>query len=165
MVVATLLLLTATASDICNSGESDRFIERENALAWENLSKLPEVIDRPLEAKIAPYARVVVNTHKSVGSGQCVSLAQAQGFRISGVARMWPTNAKLAGYKVDTIPTIGSILVTGESSAGTNTGHVTGQVQKIENGYAYVDEQNYVSKTITEGWVPISRVVAVIHAL
>ena len=78
---------------------------------------------------------------------------------------MWPTNAKLAGYMVDTIPTIGSILVTRESSAGTNTGHVTGQVQKIENGYAYVDEQNYVSKTITEGWVPISRVVAVIHAL
>ena len=54
MVVAIILLLTATASDICNSGESTKFIERENALAWENLSKLPEVIDRPLEAKIAP---------------------------------------------------------------------------------------------------------------
>jgi surface antigen len=106
---------------------------------------------------------VVKVLHTRIGNGQCVSLPKSLGFHITGSAYLWPKNAVLAGYKVGKTPKIGAIAVTKESSYGSYTGHVTGAVQKIENGYVYVQEQNYRRYTITEGWLPISRVVTFIY--
>lgn len=98
-----------------------------------------------------------------VGSGQCVAYAQINGFFIRGNANQWPKNAKISGYIVNKTPEIGAIVVTSESSAGTASGHVTGPIQKIDGDWLYVSEQNYVRKTITEGWINISLAVAIIH--
>jgi surface antigen len=122
----------------------------------------------PAESTQRPPAvagRVLRVEHgKRVGSGQCVALARSYGFAISGNARQWPENAKKAGYRVDTVPEVGAALVTSESSAGTDTGHVA-IIEDIKDGYLYLVEQNYVRLTISRGRIPIGSkiIVSVIH--
>lgn len=138
------------------------------------LASLPIIADKPhsalgrvVQVQSAEYPRVA----EIIGPGparneygaSCVAYAQSQGFHVFGNAKTWPTHAKAAGYRVDEQVTVGSILVTIDSSAKTNTGHVTGKVEKVVDGYAYVKEQNYVSGMLTAGWVPLTRVVAAIH--
>ena len=98
-----------------------------------------------------------------VGSGQCVAYARTSGVLLSGNAKYWPQLAKNAGYLVDNTPEIGAIIVTGESSAGTSTGHVTGPIEQIDGDWMYISEQNYVSRTVTKGWIHISLALAIIH--
>lgn len=138
------------------------------------LSHLPDVPDKPykelqriLAIQAAEYPRIAKiigrGTARNEYGASCVAYARSLGFNVSGNANTWPTGAKAAGYRVDKKIEIGAILVTTESSAGTSTGHVTGKVERIENGYAYVKEQNVKKDMLTAGWVPVSRVVAAIH--
>lgn len=138
------------------------------------LSHLPDVPDKPraalqrvLAVQAAEYPRIAQvigqGTARNEYGASCVAYARSLGFNVSGNANTWPTGAKAVGYRVDTKIEIGAILVTSESSAGTSTGHVTGKVERIENGYAFVKEQNVKRGMLTAGWVPVSRVVAVIH--
>lgn len=96
------------------------------------------------------------------GSGQCVALARSQGFLVTGNAKYWPANAKRAGYRVDMTPGVGAIIVTSESARG----HVTGKIQQIDGDWAYISEQNYVSLTVTTGWINLKSnfIRAFIHS-
>lgn len=127
------------------------------------VASLPHVPDKPLKAQNGARARVVLVLGKVSGNGSCVAYAKSLGFRVSGNANLWPQNALVAGYRVDKIPEVGAIIVTKESSYGANTGHVTGAIQKIEDGYAYISEGNYVSGRVTEGWILLSKAIAFIH--
>lgn len=107
----------------------------------------------------------VVRKGKSVGNGSCVQYARSQGVPAHGLAKNTPTLAKKAGFKVDLQPAVNAAIVTSESSAGTNTGHVTGPIQKIEGNWGYQCEQNYVRGTVTCGWIDLTNptIVAFIH--
>lgn len=131
---------------------------------------LPIVADKPRRfaagrPQTGPARVETVKATGRIGSGYCVAYARAQGFEIYGNANDWPTLAKEAGYPVDQSPAVGALIVTSESSAGTNTGHVTGTIQRIKDGYSYQCEQNYVSRKVTCGWIDLSSplVVAYIH--
>jgi surface antigen len=121
----------------------------------------PQPVTRHLNAS----GRVLsIEKGERYGSGQCVALAQAYGFRVSGNASAWPENAKKAGYTVNKDPKVGSVVVTTESSAGTATGHVA-LIEKIEDGWIYVKEQNYIRLTVSHGRIPIDSPIirAYIH--
>lgn len=164
-----------------NSQEIQVFTLREDSNAAPHalqsprtVAHLPVVKDKPRaiiaryeRANQAKYRRVVVviglGKARNKYGASCVAYARSQGFNITGDAYLWPAHAKAAGYAVDHHATIGSIIVTKESSAGTTTGHVTGKIQRIENGYAYVTEQNYKKGMLTAGWISLTKVVGVIH--
>lgn len=133
--------------------------------------QLPIPAYKPTRAPtLRPVARLVRSRQtrprvaKIVGRGyQCVRLAQLAGFPIhAGYARNWPSAARKLGYKVDKNPTPGSVFVTRESRYRTSSGHV-GLILKVEGSWLYVRESNYARLTITEGWMPTSKLVAVIH--
>lgn len=135
-------------------------------------SHLPKAGDRPASRMAAVptppgrarVERVLVGHY---GSGQCVALVRAKsGLEIAGNARDWPTLAKKAGYRVDMRPGTGSVIVTTESSVGTNTGHVLYQTGPADDGWLPVIEQNYISRTVTTGWIAASSpvIVAFIHS-
>jgi surface antigen len=120
---------------------------------------LPAIPDKPARRIVfagQPYARARVErvVGKGVGSGQCVALAQSRGFHIAGNAKLWPTLAKEAGYTIGRTPEIGAAIVTSESSVGTSTGHVLIQTGQVDDGWIPIEEQNYISRTITTGWIP-----------
>ena len=134
------------------------------------LPSLPIIPDRPRRpivfASQTSKARVEKVLSVRYGSGQCVALARAiSGLEISGSAYLWPTLAKNEGYTVDKIPAKGAVIVTSESSYGTYTGHVLVQTGDVVAGYIPVIEQNYISRTVTVGWLPASSpvIVAFIH--
>lgn len=127
---------------------------------------------RRIDARIAKIDQipgrprvVVTRKGKSIGNGSCVQYARAQGVPASGIARNVPTLAKEQGYQVDLQPEVGAAIVTRESSAGTNSGHVTGPIEQIDGNWAYQCEQNYVRATVTCGWIDLSSatIVAFIH--
>lgn len=129
--------------------------------------RLPTIQDKPRIAYNAPkspqderYPRVV----KILGfGGQCVTVAQNNGFPIhAGAARNWPVAASNLGYEVGSTPKVGSVIVTRESSYGTNSGHVA-LVKRVEGEYVYVLESNYIGGKKTEGWIPVSKAVAFIY--
>ena len=120
---------------------------------------LPVIADKPASelAKLARRQRpktaysetIRIEWGKTIGSGQCVALAQARGFDIrAGAARNWPDAAKRLGYVVDTKPKVGSVLVTWESSAGTSSGHVA-IVEEVHSDHIVVVEQNYIARTVS----------------
>lgn len=133
---------------------------------------LPVIPNKPRRLANLPYTvkngRLRVEKvlyGESYGTGQCVALAQAWGFHISGSARLWPYNARQAGYVVDTIPQDGAAIITTESSYGTNTGHVLIQNGDRDGDWLPVIEQNYVRLTVTTGWLNVHSptIVAFIH--
>lgn len=111
------------------------------------------------------YPRVARVVKEKYGNGQCVALARAMGFKISGSAYAWPSAAKKAGYTVDDKPAKGSIIVTSESSYGTHSGHVIYQTGEMVNGWIPVKEQNYKHLTVTVGFINVNnpRIRAYIH--
>ena len=128
---------------------------------------LPKIADRkPSRGSILPQDARYSRVSRIIGlGGQCVTVAQNAGFDIhAGAARNWPTVALALGYKVDLVPSIGAVVVTNESSYGTNTGHLA-LVKQIEENYVYVVESNYLSLTVTEGWMPVTSAVAFIHPM
>lgn len=134
------------------------------------VAHLPEVKDKPVRlarghriAQDERYPRV----GKVIGKGgQCVSLAQKRGFPIYvGAAKQWPEAAKKLGYVVDKIPEKGAVIVTTESSAGTNTGHVMVITGEEVDGYLPIIESNYRRLTITTGFIAKNdpQIRAIIH--
>lgn len=192
MVVVLLTLLhpfdfvDATAHSWSNSHNFQATYRRENSDAAQAvffdpnrkpLIGLPVVADKPnyrpqvatrIGKKTILAGRKRVETvlkGKAVGNGSCVQYARSQGFKVSGIAKNTPTLAKNEGYQVDLSPAVGAAIVTTESSAGTNSGHITGPIQKVDGNWGYQCEQNYVSHTVTCGWIDLSSptIVAFIH--
>lgn len=85
---------------------------------------------------------------------QCVTFVKSKGYNINGNARQWLENAPKYGYETGIEPRVGSVVVTSESSAGTNTGHVA-YIEDVRDGYIYVVESNYVRLTVSHGRIPI----------
>lgn len=114
--------------------------------------------DDPQRLKLAILGakRVERVEYRTVGSGQCTALLQALGFNIhAGAARNWPTAALATGYTVSKVPKKGAALVTSESSQGTGSGHVA-YVDEVDDIFLYVTEQNYVSRRISHGKIPLT---------
>jgi hypothetical protein len=134
------------------------------------VTHLPEVKDKPAHltrASIRPQDERYPRVDKVIGKGgQCVSLAQKHGFNIyTGAAKGWPSAAKKLGYVVDKTPEKGAVIVTSESSAGTNTGHVMIITGEVVEGYIPIIESNYRRLTITSGYIAKNdpRIRAIIH--
>lgn len=114
----------------------------------------PKPVQRP-KTTVKRTDRVLWVEQRKVGSGQCVAFVQAAGFNIHvGAARNWVTGAAAAGYKTGKTPIKGAAVVTSESSYGSNSGHVA-LVEKVEDGWVYVVEQNYVRAKVSHGRIPI----------
>lgn len=94
-----------------------------------------------------------------------MALVQAKGFSLQvGFAKNIPAIARSANYTVDLSPEKNAIFVTGESSAGgENTGHAGIIIDASDPDYVYVLEQNYRKGRLTEGWLPRSSIVAIVH--
>jgi surface antigen len=182
LLMSPVNLVDPTAKNWSSSPVFLARYERENSKAvstavFVSEPHLPVIPDRPnyrprIGARIgkkttAPArARVLrVVSGKRTKTGQCVAWARSQGFEIYGNANKWPTLARKENYLVDLEPTVGAIIVTSESSAGTNTGHVTGAIKVIDGNWAYISEQNYRRGMVTEGWIDLTSplIVAFIH--
>ena len=144
------------------------------------LPSLPDVPDRPKGSRIAQVASLSLNDDnhprvaKDLGPGPyrnshgatCVALVQAKGLSLQsvGFAKNIPQLAISAGYLVDRQPAKGSVFITSESSdLGPDTGHAGIVLGDQDPNYIYVEEQNYKGGHLTEGWLPRSRIVAIIH--
>lgn len=114
-----------------------------------SLSEVPSVETKPkAQTKTKRTQEVQHNStttrrrNTAFARGQCTDyVAQKTTVTWRGNASKWIPNARSQGYVVDKNPTVGGILVTGESRYG----HVT-YIEKVEGTKVTISEWNFAGK-------------------
>lgn len=157
-----LILLTVPLPISSNNAQNQVFFKRENSIVVPTKPHLPVVEGRvrPVPSKLIGLGIV---RGKHFGNGQCVALARAYGYNITGNAKTWPSKAVQAGYFLSKSPHEGAVVVTTESSRGTDTGHVA-IVEMVTDSSIHIIEQNYVSAgVVSRRIIPINSNIVVTY--